>query len=76
MSLLVKHDSQTARGGNMIKGKCSNCGTWYGGWALHYTRYQVCIACGALLEIAEEPDITPNDNVPYRTSQYFIKEAD
>ncbi len=75
MLLLVNHDSQTVKGGIMIKGKCSNCETWYGGWALLYIRYRFCIVCGTRLEITEEPNIIPNDNAPFQTSQYFITDA-
>lgn len=55
----------------MIEGKCPNCGFAVFGWALRFSRNQVCPKCGAALEVIEDGKVIAGYS-PFSAEPYSI----
>ena len=56
----------------MLEGKCPKCGTSYFGWALRFSRHQMCPKCSVGLEILEDGRPVSKGYSPFTAKKHTI----
>ena len=56
----------------MLRGKCPKCGWDFYGWKLRFPRNQMCVNCGAAIEVFEDDKKVSDGYSPFTAEEYKI----